>query len=190
MNPPPKKSGARGLYILLAIVGGGALLVAIGVGIVFWRIWSDPEGRAKLGQVGEALRVASKAQSAPGTKELRKLGCGQALVMNMEDIAKIAVGTDASAEMKDEMPFGEMIMCAGQALGTPPSCADVVQTYVKAVGARPRNVLVTVTRGGSGGEVCSSVYDGKGNFVSDGKDGYRTGPPIYMPEGDEPDPSE
>lgn len=184
-NAPPKRK-LGGLYVLLGIIGVGALLFLAVAGYVGWRIYSSPEGRARMGQIGGALSLASKAQKAPGTKELRAAGCGQALVMSFDDIAAIA-GLDAGARDRETLPFGETVVCAGKPLRTAPTCEDVARTYVKAVGERPQGFLVTVSRGGTGREDCSALFDKTGTFVADGKDPFRgRGVPAPVPSDDDP----
>jgi hypothetical protein len=179
--PPhaPKKNGARGLTILLGIVGGGLLLISLVVGVVIWRVWSDPEGNAKLRMIGRALELARHAKNAPGAKELRAAGCGEVLVLGLDEILRIA-GEDASVDVPGPK-LETTVVCVGKTLGTPPTCEDVAHTYVKAV--KPRGLtMVSVSRGGTGEQTCTGVYDEHGEKTVAGV----FDAPGAMPSDDEP----
>ncbi len=159
--PPPatKKGSLRGLWILLGIVFGGLLLLVLVGGIVIWRMWADPEGNAKLRMVGEVLKLARTAQNAPGAKELRAAGCGEVLVLGFEDVMRIA-GADASVDVGGPR-LEATVVCVGKAFQEPPSCDEVARVYLKA--AAPHGfTMVSVSRGGSGEQVCTAMYDERG----------------------------
>jgi hypothetical protein len=160
--PPPRKK-TSGLTILLAVIGGGFLLVVLVVGIVAWRVMSSPTGRLVVGAMGETIRIVQKAQKAPGTRELRAIGCKSAMVLDLDDFEKLMQRFDASTTRAEPPPFGSMVACGVQPWSTPPACDAVAKTYVGAVGPRPKPFLVTVTKSGQQKALCSSLYEGDGS---------------------------
>ena len=162
--PPAKKKSGSGCLIALAIVGGLAVLVMAVVGFGVWRFASSKEGKAIIGAVGEGAKIIAEAQSAPGAAEVRKLGCDQALVLDIERMAKLFEHFDASAPHGS---YSTMVICqVGVLHSDAPSCDQVASTYRAAVPAA-RPFAATVTRSGGHGEICSSLYDAKGNKVKD-----------------------
>jgi hypothetical protein len=160
----PAKKKTSTLTILLAVIGGGLLLFAVVFGIVAYKIMSSPEGRSVVGMIGETVRIARKAQSAPGTKELRALGCKSAMVMDADDFSKMAEAADPGRPIK-EAPFGTMVVCGGMPFGDPPGCDEVATTYVSAAGARERPFVVMVQKSGRSQPECSSLYAGDGSSL-------------------------
>lgn len=155
---PRKKTST--LTILLAVIGGGLLLVfAIGA-LVAYKVMSSPEGRTIVGAVGETMRVMRKAQSAPGTKELRKLGCNQPMAMDLEDLARITQTMDRPPPPPGA--FRTMVLCPVSLWSTPPSCEEVASTYVRAIGPSDRAFLVMVQQSGKQKPHCSALFDGAG----------------------------
>lgn len=156
---PPKKKRST-LTIVLSIIGGGLLLLAIVVGIGIYLVLSSPKGRAIVGVMGDAVKISAKAKKAPGTKELRAMGCKDAMVVDLADFAKMAEYFDAGAAFSSgEDGFGEMVVCSVNPWGTPPSCERVANTYVGAVGTRSKPFIVSVQQTGSK-KACTGLYDG------------------------------
>lgn len=166
--PPPKKK-TSGLTILLAVIGGGFLLIVLVVGVVAWRVMASPKGRFIVGVMGETVRIVQKAQKAPGTRELRAMGCKSAMVLDLEDFERLMERFDAGSKQTGPAPFGEMVACGVQPWSTPPSCDEVAKTYVAAVGPRAKPFLTTVTKSGQQKAVCSALYepDGTGSRAID-----------------------
>lgn len=163
--PARPKAKTSGLTILLAVIGGGFLVIVAVLAIVAWRVMASPEGRAIVGVVGDTMKIVQKAQKAPGTRELRGAGCKTAMVLELEDLAKIVERFDASRP--SESPFGSMVACGVQPWGSPPACDDLAKTYVGAVGPRPKPFLVSVTKSGQQKPLCSTLYDGEGARTQD-----------------------
>jgi hypothetical protein len=163
-QPTAKKKSSSGCLIALAIVGGLAVLVMAVVGFGVWRFASSKEGKAIIGAVGEMATIVAEAQSAPGAAEVRELGCDQAMVLDLDRMVKIFKMLDAGAPHES---YSVMVICqVGVLHGDPPSCDRVASTYRAAVNAT-RPFAASVTRSGSHGEVCSILYDAKGNRVRD-----------------------
>jgi hypothetical protein len=163
LQPRPKKKSGNGCLIALAIVGG---LAAITIGLIafgIYRFAGTKEGKLIFGVIGDATKLAAEAQSAPGAKEVRALGCDQAMAFDMDKMSKIMERFDASAP-----PSGtKMVVCqVGVFSKTPPACDHVARTYLAAAGPPARELLVSVTQTG-GRSVCSSIYDPAGKKLRD-----------------------
>jgi hypothetical protein len=162
---PPKKKTST-LTIVLAVIGGGFVLVVLGIAVAAYAVWSNPEGRKFVGMLGESMKVMQKAQKAPGTKELRALGCGQAMALDLEDLERITRYIDSGGVPMPSV-IGRMVVCAAQPWDTPPSCDAVVGKYLGVVGKLDRPVLVSVTQSGKGKPLCQTIYDGGGAKLED-----------------------
>jgi hypothetical protein len=163
---PPKKKTST-LTIVLAIVGGGFVMMFLVAGIAIYFVLSSPKGRTIVGVMGEAVKISAKAQKAPGTKELRAMGCKQAMVMDFEDLTKIMGKLDAGPRSDQPPPFGEMVTCSVNPWGTPPACDEVATTYVNAVGPRPKPFIVVVQKAGNPKGQCTTRYAADGKAMSD-----------------------
>jgi hypothetical protein len=160
-GPPRKKTST--LTIVLAILGGGLLLFFVAVGVAIYALVSSPKGRAIVGVMGEAVKISARAQKAPGTAELRAMGCKQAMVMDIDDLGKMMAPLDAAPPPRQEALFGEMVVCSAGPFHTPPSCENVAATYVSAVGPRQKSFVVSVQR--TGKRDCTILYDSSGQKV-------------------------
>jgi hypothetical protein len=162
---PPQKKSDKGCLIALAVTGGVIALV-VGVGAFgIYRFSQSKEGKMVFGAIGDMTKFIAEAQNAPGTKELRGMGCGTAMAMDVDEMNRIFEHFDASIPPSKE--FSMMVVCQANR-GTPPTCDDVARTYVAAAGPPARGFAVDVTRGGGrSGTVCSTLYDPDGTRVRD-----------------------
>ncbi len=168
-NPggPPKKSG-RGCVIVLSVLGGLIFLGLVGIGIAAGMAASSPKGQQAL----KILQEMKAAQTAPGTTELKTIGCSQAMVFDLETVGKdvlslLDAGAPGAEGTAKKLPAKLTVYCQpGPFVDTPPTCADVARIFVKAAPpAEP--FLVTVQRQGDKKTLCSSLYAKTGEFVSD-----------------------
>ncbi len=157
--PAPKKSG-HGCLIALGITGGVLLLLAILVGVVVHRAATSPEGRKVLGMVRDTARVVGESASAPGTKELRDLGCESAMVMDLNSWLKVFAADAGPPKSTGQLEL--FVICAAGMFKTPPSCEQVAQTYVRAVGSARGPFQVMVQKQGRNKPVCAVCYDQSG----------------------------
>ena len=156
LRPAPKKSG-HGCLIALAITGAVVLVLLILVGVAIHRAATSPEGRKVLGIVRDTARVVGESASAPGTKELRDLGCDSALVMDLNSWMKV-FGGDAGVPR----PSGQLelfVICGAGVFKTPPTCERVAQTYIGAVGSARGPFQVMVQKQGRNKPLCAVCYD-------------------------------
>ena len=114
------------------------------------------------GAAWDGMRLMQKAQSAPGTKELRKEGCSEAFAMPMAEFTRLMNRFDAGP--RTELPY-TIVTCSAGLLRKTPTCEDLARTYAAAVPGGPSFVVV-VQKPGTSDAVCSEVF---------GSDGTRLG---------------
>lgn len=164
-QPPPQRKSGRGCLIAVAVVGGLMLLSALVLVVGFVLFAQSDVGKTTFKVIGEGTRIAQKGMKAPGAKEVRALGCDQALVIDASDIAEFMEILDAGDAAG--MPQTSFVSCQVSGMSKAPSCDDVATTYVTAIGgSAPNGFIVSVTRQGSSQPVCQSMYDEEGAFRS------------------------
>jgi hypothetical protein len=158
--PPIAPTRGRGcviaLSIAMAIIGIGIVAAVIG----FAMFATSDTGKGALKAISDGTKVAAKGLKAPGTPELRALGCQQAMVTEMRDFATVMGDLDAGD--MSTVPNDLLVTCQGKAFETPPTCDEVASTYVRAVGKASSEFFVTVTRQGSSKPDCEQLYDETG----------------------------
>ncbi|HSQ65950.1 MAG TPA: hypothetical protein VLM85_22165 [Polyangiaceae bacterium] len=167
--PPPKK-GMSGCMIALLVVGSVALLGGIVVGVGIYLFATSDAGKTAIKVIGEGSKLAEKGMNAPGTPELRALGCEQAIVLDMKDVTAL-MGDLIDAGPDAGMPEGLMVTCQVRGGARAPSCDDVAATYVRAVKSAGSEFVVTVQRQGDSHPLCESTYDASGAFIGSGSGG-------------------
>jgi hypothetical protein len=156
---PPKKKGMSGCMIALLVVVGLCVVGGLVIGLIVWRVATSEEGKKIVNAVSSGAQMAVEAQNAPGTAELRALGCAQAMVMDAAKVQELA------AQFGDAGPKanGLIVTCNVSRAGKAPTCDDVATTYVKAVGGRASGRFeVTVDANGDKKAGCAVVYDPEG----------------------------
>jgi hypothetical protein len=167
-GPAPRKKSGRGCAIALAVVGGLALLSAVALGIGVYAFAQSKEGKAVFGTIGDFTELASEAQNAPGTKEVRALGCDQAMAMDLEKMQRIVADRfDGGASTTSTASV--MVICqVGIFDRNTPSCDAVARAYLSGAPQPSRGFTVNVQRGTSGRQpLCSTLYDPDGTKVKD-----------------------
>ncbi len=160
-GPPPPQKKMSGCVIALIVGGVVLLLGSIAVGIGVYAFATSKVGKTAFKVIGEGTKIAERGLKAPGTPEIRALGCEQAMVLDMKDFAALMsdlvdAGTDAG------MPDGLMITCQVQSATKSPACDVIASTYVKAVGVASADFTVTVQTPNGKKPICESTYDTKG----------------------------
>ena len=166
-NPPAqaqKKKGGNGCLVALGIVGGLLLLFAILAGVVLWRVLRTDEAQAVIGAVGDATKAVKKGLNAPGTEELRKLGCEEAAVIDLADFMQIANRFIKDGGAVDPTKVdGRMVTCGLTAFQKDLTCDQVAKAYVAALGGRSdKPFSLTVQRQGHDRALCEVEYDEHG----------------------------
>lgn len=172
MNPfpapprPPEKKGKSGCLIAVMIVGGVVVLGIVGSLIAAAVFFSSEKGRNIASALGKGMEAMQAGIAAPGTDELRALGCSTAAVLKAGDLMEIVEPFfDAGSKEHPEEREKLMVMCRVD-LGKPlPSCDEVAKVYVTAVGAAAAPFVVAVQGQGSGKAACSNAYTELGELI-------------------------
>jgi hypothetical protein len=137
--------------IVLAGAGGAIALVALTVAVLAIRgCASDGSARAPRAP-GVGANVARDGMQAPGTSELRALGCDPALVLDLYRLLG-----DASAVRPGEPRYIVTCDIPGAAA---PTCERAAATYFAALGGSAGgNVNIRVARVGVSAPLCSRIY--------------------------------
>ena len=161
------KASGKGCLIALGVFGAFLAVSVIIGGIVVYKIMSSPEGRKIVAAVGETTKLTQEAMKAPGTAELRKLGCDQAMVIDAERMMSIVESFVPDSGGKPDLSEKLMVMCQMGMLGkSPPTCDDVAKTYAAAVPSGTSNFLVQVTAQGDNKPHCQARYSPSGDLLS------------------------
>lgn len=160
---PPRKSSNKGCIIALSIVGVLVLLLVIGVAIAVYAISQNEDVRKIASAARDGVEIMREAQKAPGTSELRTLGCDEAMAIDMVRVAKLADRFVEAGTLPADMP-GTMVVCSMQSASGAPTCAAVAKTYFGAVTKPTGNVAVSVQVGRKEQAECSELFapDGSG----------------------------
>ena len=149
--------------IVLSIVMGLFLIAIIATAVMIGIFAESDTGKGAFKAISDGTKVAAKGMKAPGTPELRALGCDQAMVIPMKDFAGVLADLDAAGA--NAVPDELLVTCQVGTFGTMPTCDQVASTYVAAVGSANGDFFVTVTRQGSGHSECEQTYDADGVAV-------------------------
>lgn len=160
-QPARKKSG-NGCVIALLVVASIILVGSAAIAFGIYKVATSKEGKAVLGVMGEAV----EAQNAPGTEEVRALGCDQAMAMDIDKLGKMFQALDAGAPPRDV--FSTMVICQVGVFdkAKAPSCDDVARVY-RPAGHPKRPFMVMVQTQGDRKASCTAVYDVDGHKISD-----------------------
>jgi len=134
--------GVGGAAIVLVLIVGGALALH------FLGGEPPPPPRPTYANA----HVADEGARARGTPELRRLGCEQALVVDMAGLLGDA------AQVRDGEPRF-MVTCDVGPTAPAPSCEQVAAAYYGAIGGGAEaNVGIRVSRSGVSAPSCSRMY--------------------------------
>lgn len=175
--PPPQKKGMSGCMVAFIVVSVVGFVTALVVGIGLYLVLTSNAGKTAIKLVGEGTKLAQKGLNAPGTAELRALGCEQAIVLDMKDVGDM-MNDILDAGLPDSGVEGLIVTCTLPSRGGAAiSCDDVARTYVTANGGTASaEFVVTVKRQNDSRELCESTYDTSGALVSTGSSlGHGTG---------------
>lgn len=159
--PPPKKKGlSTGCWIAIVAVLGFFMLVG---GIIFYigyKVANDKDVQHVMGAIGEATQLAAEAQKAPGTNELRALGCQQAMALDAAKMVKLGSSfMDGGAPPPTPSDVDTIVTCQVSFGGAAPSCDDAAKAYIR--GAAPhKNFMLSVSSQGK--QSCGNVYSPAG----------------------------
>jgi len=168
MNAPNAQGAAKksnGCLIAAGVAGGLFLLFVVFVGVLVYKALNSEQGQRVMKLAGSAIAMTQKATTAPGAAELRALGCTEAMVMDLEGFREIV--EEAKGEIRGNVPDDLIVACNMGPLAPAPSCEQVAQTYLRAVGSPPKSFLVVVQRKGRQGSECGGRFDANGAALPD-----------------------
>jgi len=162
--PPPKKKGNTCLTIFLVVTG--LFVVSIGIG---GYLLYDEFGEI-IGATGELASEMSKAQSAPGTDELRDAGCTMALALDIGKIGDAIERLEKDIAKREgrkpkDMDLGEagiLVLCQTD---DDLDCKTVAEAFVD--GGKPEDKFLVSVKDSSEQVQCSGLFDEDGEHVSD-----------------------
>jgi len=164
-TPDPRKAGARKGCIILAIASGViALLCAGAITWMGYTVATDPDLSRAARAVGAGVDLAHKAMTAPGTGELRRAGCEQAMALSPEDLARFLEAIEPDAAPAAEQMDMPVVTC-NLSVWSSLSCEEVARIYAGAVTPAPPQMAVQVA--GTAGTRCTGVYDPSGARLGD-----------------------
>jgi rhodanese-related sulfurtransferase len=159
---------------VLAVFGVLLLVVAIIGGIVAYKVMSSPEGQKAVSLIGEGAKMTMDSMNAPGTKELKAMGCNQgAAVVDTERLQALGAQLDSDGGgAKINKDARLMVVCqVGARSSSPPSCDAVAGTYITAVGGKAIGpFVVTVSAQGDSSPKCSVLYGANAGRIRDWKE--------------------
>ncbi len=161
--PPQKKGCSTGCWIALAVVGG---LFVIGGGIAGYVVWSiaqDPDVKKAIGVVSGGLGLIKDAQTAPGTSELKRMGCQEALVFDVEKLFDFAEehNPEKGKFKRPQADIGALVLC--QTPKKKLSCEDIAEAYVDA--AEPDEEFAVTVSHTDAKRNCSERFDKNGKSL-------------------------
>jgi hypothetical protein len=142
----------RGGLLGLAIAGGAIVVVAVVLVVVLVRVFTGDAKAPTARVASEGAEVAKEGMRAAGTDELRKLGCDQALVVDMQRLLGDA------GRFRDGEPR-TMVTCDVTQAASAPTCERVAGAYFTAIGGTAEAaVAVRVLLEGTIKPTCSRLY--------------------------------
>ena len=165
-KPDPKKG--RGCLRALGIALGIVFVVTLVAAGLLYRYVQTPEGRKIFVFAKGVTKVMAGGFTAPGAKELRALGCQQAIVVDGQDLDRVVdeaedAGTPPEHVVVRASPV--IVSCSVGLAGTSLTCVDVFKAYQAAVPPSARRVAVTVQSAG-GKKICDETFDPDGSSVT------------------------
>ncbi len=156
--PTPQKKANSGCLIAVIVVGALVALVCLVGVVVSFVAAQSPEGKKAMSLMGRGISAAAKAMNAPGTPELRALGCPEAMVMDPEEVMEL-VGEfiDAGPPRGADERMKTVVICQGSF--SLPTCDEVADAYRTAKGVTPGPFTVTVKRKGSRKSECEKDFE-------------------------------
>ena len=167
MPPAPQQSSERGC-LFVAFVGAGIVLVALLVaGVAAWRFTRTEKGKQVVGALGDAFKMATDGMKAPGTEELRKAGCKQAMVLDLRRAMNVGRAfAPKGASDAGAPPASAVVTCIMGFLDKPLECDLVAQVYVVALGGSAAEpFFATVQKQGSRSAHCMGLYSKTGALL-------------------------
>jgi hypothetical protein len=175
-------ANSKTVVLILGILGGTTLL-AIVAAIVFYL--NCEECQQALSVAGEGASMMMEAGNAPGTQQMRELGCSTAMVIDMNRFMDTVAGTldeagpdgqfnkefrDALQAGRDPQESGYIVSCEVSSFKpvTGPECAEVMRAYARGAGEQAVATAHVIVMGSFASHAyCEGIYDQAGTFLRD-----------------------
>ncbi|HEY2512519.1 MAG TPA: hypothetical protein VGI39_16745, partial [Polyangiaceae bacterium] len=157
--------GPSGCLIALGILGA---LVVLGIAVIafgLWRFSKSEDGKKFVDGVQKGYAASVEAQAAPGTNELRTLGCNTAAVFDNEKLSKTWSYGDGGLKSSSQRDLRRTVVCGTSFTTDPPPCDQVAATYVRAVGPVAEGFVVMTSKAGHTTPICQASFAPDGTPV-------------------------
>ncbi len=165
-TPPVKAPVSPVLIILLGLL---FLIIAIIVGgVIFYK--NCEKCQEVVAGLSEGTTAIVKGMNAPGTAEIRALGCDQAMAIDMQAFEKMFAPLAGEEMIFDaNMRDMKMLMCKQESFSVPegPECADVIRAWAAVAAEGHEAALVVVQGRSSRSNYCQGIYAVDGTLISD-----------------------
>lgn len=169
MGAPPVQKKGSGCLLAVGIVAAVLGVIFVIGAFIVYRVVKSPEGQKAVTLIGEGSKAMRDGMNAPGTAELKALGCTQPIVIDAERMVALGELLGADAGQKSTKPdFKMTVVCQVSKRAAAPSCDTVASTYVAAA-APTASFLVTLQVAGSPEAGCNAVYDASGTRVREAR---------------------
>jgi hypothetical protein len=169
MGAPPVKKKGSGCLLAVGIVAAVLGVIFVVGAFIVYRVVKSPEGQKAVTLIGEGSKAMRDGLNAPGTTELKALGCTQPMVVDAEKMVALGQLLGADAGTKSAKPdFSVTVVCQVSKRAAAPTCDAVASTYVAAA-APTSSFLVTLQVAGAPEAGCHAVYDASGAKLRDAR---------------------
>jgi hypothetical protein len=154
--------------MIAAIVVAALMLPCIGGAVFLTYQVSQNEDVQQVGKFfGTTIELSRKAQTAPGTAELRAEGCQQAMIMSSTDFKEMIEIIEKDPAKVKAVDF-DLVQCALPLVDQKEiSCDRVAQIYVGATTTASPRFMAQVTAPGEPKARCAALYNDKGEKIQD-----------------------
>ena len=175
---PPKRSGC--VIALYVLFGVGLFFIVVG-GLATWIFLQSERGQQLVTMMKEGAEWITEAVQAPGTEELRAVGCEVAMVSTassaFELFSAFVPEEDKRAELRAELEANtggsdldemQLVICTvpGYQMETP-GCDDLARTYATAVDTGSDAFYVFLMQDGGEEPICQGVFSSDGRLIAE-----------------------
>jgi hypothetical protein len=169
-GPPPARARRNPAFTCFFVaLGGLGLAVVTVVALVLFGVWAfveSPTGKKILAAPKKASEFLEEASKAPGTREMRAIGCAEAAVIDPEKMVDLIVDLfpDGGTVTRNGAPIKAILSCRVRESG-PPTCDEVKAAYLRGVHKAPGPFLIQVSAFGKRTCECHATYDANGTKI-------------------------
>lgn len=167
-SPHSEKSGIPLVFKIMGIL----MIIMILLVVMAVSFYQNCDGCKKFASLAmDGFQEIQAAMVAPGTDEMRALGCTEAMALDMKKFEAFIEAFDNDGEPTEEKdPFLEttMVFCKRDSAFTPtgPECDDLVAAYISGAQPLEEEELAVVVQGqNSQSRYCGAIYSGAGEYL-------------------------